>query len=63
MRTYQDLSTFHEWSDKEKDLFTVHVIKGLIMDGVRKANSGHTGGPMSSADFAYILFSLVLQLV
>ena len=57
MRTYQDLSTFHEWSDKEKDIFTVHVIKGLIMDGVRKANSGHTGGPMSSADFAYILFS------
>jgi transketolase len=27
------------------------------MDGVRKANSGHTGGPLSSSDFAYLLFS------
>ncbi len=26
------------------------------MDIVRKANSGHTGGPLSSADFAQILF-------
>ena len=28
---------------------------------VRKANSGHTGGPMSSADFATILFKDYLQ--
>lgn len=56
MKTYQDLDTFSDWSQKEKDEYTVNIIKGLIMDGVRKANSGHTGGPMSSADFATILF-------
>ena len=27
------------------------------MDATRKANSGHPGGPMSCADFAYILYS------
>ncbi len=32
------------------------VIRGLIMDGTRKANSGHPGGAMSSTDFAAILF-------
>ena len=31
------------------------------MDTVRKANSGHTGSPMSSADFATILFKDYLQ--
>ncbi|WP_285907804.1 transketolase [Pseudodesulfovibrio pelocollis] len=40
---------------------TVAVVKGLIMDGVAKANSGHPGGAMSSADFATILFSEFLE--
>ncbi len=31
-------------------------LKGLVMDATRKANSGHPGGAMSSADFAVILF-------
>lgn len=38
------------------DARAVAVIKGLVMDGTRKANSGHPGGPMSSADFAYVLY-------
>jgi transketolase len=38
------------------DQKAVNIIKGLIMDGTRKANSGHPGGAMSSADFMYILF-------
>ena len=38
------------------DLKSVNVIKGLIMDTVRASNSGHPGGAMSSADFAYVLF-------
>jgi len=38
------------------DQKAVATIKGLIMDGTRKANSGHPGGAMSSSDFAYILF-------
>ncbi|WP_018124398.1 transketolase [Desulfovibrio oxyclinae] len=41
----------------EMDQKTVAVIKGLIMDGVAKANSGHPGGAMSSADFATLLYS------
>ncbi len=42
--------------NKALDQKAVNVIKGLIMDGVRKANSGHPGGAMSSADFAYVLY-------
>jgi transketolase len=45
----------------EKDRYAVNVIKGLIMDQSRKANSGHPGGPMSSADMAYILFKEFLN--
>ena len=61
MSKYKDLDNFSTWSPEEKDHFTVSVIKGLIMDTVRKASSGHTGGPMSSADFATILFKDYLQ--
>ena len=56
MRTYAELDSFAEWSGEEKDQFTISVMKGLILDAVRHANSGHSGGPLSSADFAYILF-------
>ncbi|UCH63723.1 MAG: transketolase [Fidelibacterota bacterium] len=35
-------------------------IKGLIMDTVRKADSGHTGGALSSLDFAGLLFRDIL---
>ena len=40
---------------------TIAVVKGLIMDGIAKANSGHPGGAMSSADYATILFSEFLN--
>lgn len=40
---------------------SVSVIRGLIMDGTRKANSGHPGGAMSSTDFAFILFREFLK--
>ncbi|NOX84923.1 MAG: transketolase [Chlorobi bacterium] len=40
---------------------SVSVIRGLIMDGTRKANSGHPGGAMSSADFAFVLFKDFLK--
>ncbi|NOX38406.1 MAG: transketolase [Calditrichaeota bacterium] len=39
-----------------RDQRAIAVIKGLVMDATRKANSGHPGGPMSMADYAYILF-------
>ena len=31
--------------------FAINTAKGLIMDTVRDANSGHTGGPFSSLDY------------
>ena len=61
MPSYNDIGSFSSWTKEEKDQFTVAVIKGLIMDTVRNANSGHTGGPMSSTDFSYILFSEYLN--
>lgn len=57
MRTYKEIDNFADWSEEDKDQFTANVIKSLVMDGIWKANSGHTGGAMSSADFIYILFS------
>ena len=59
--TYKGLENFSSWDKEEKDKYTVSVIKGLVMDTVRHANSGHTGGPMSSADFIYILFKDYFQ--
>ncbi|MBT3179524.1 MAG: transketolase [Candidatus Marinimicrobia bacterium] len=61
MSKYKDLENFSIWSSEEKDQFSVSVIKGLIMDTVRHANSGHTGGSMSSSDFVYILYKEYLQ--
>ncbi|HCI15403.1 MAG: hypothetical protein QGI44_03435, partial [Candidatus Marinimicrobia bacterium] len=61
MRTYQELDTFSEWTSEERNYFSLAVTKGLIMDTIRKANSGHSGGPMSSADFAQILFTEYLN--
>ncbi len=61
MRTYKEIENFTEWSIEDKDQFAVNVIKGLVMDGVTNANSGHTGGAMSSADFIYVLFSDLLK--
>ncbi|GAB6176485.1 transketolase [Desulfobaculum senezii] len=43
------------------DAKAVNVLKALVMDATRKANSGHPGGPMSSADMAYILFKDFLR--
>lgn len=48
-------------TDSQIDLKSVNVIKGLIMDTVRTSNSGHPGGAMSSADFAYVLFKEFLN--
>ncbi len=47
---------------QDKDQNVVAVIKGLVMDAVAKAKSGHPGGAMSSADFAAILFKDYLKI-
>jgi transketolase len=52
MKTYKDLGNFNNWLEIEKNQFSISVIKGLVMDATRQANSGHPGGPMSCADFA-----------
>ena len=61
MHSYKELDSFEYWSITDKDQFSISVIKGLVMDAVRKANSGHPGGPMSSADFIYLLFKEYLK--
>jgi len=43
------------------DQRTIATLKGLVIDGVNKAKSGHPGGAMSSMDFAYLLFSEFLS--
>lgn len=43
------------------DQYAINVAKGLIMDTVRKADSGHTGGPLSSLDYTYTLFKEFLK--
>ncbi|MBE76787.1 MAG: transketolase [Candidatus Marinimicrobia bacterium] len=61
MHTYKDLDSFEYWSITDNDQFSISVIKGLVMDAVRKANSGHPRGAMSSADFIYLLFKDYLK--
>lgn len=38
-----------------------NTIRGLAIDGVQKANSGHPGMPMGTADFATLLFLKYLK--
>ncbi|MCB9759277.1 MAG: transketolase [Alphaproteobacteria bacterium] len=40
---------------------TVNTIKGLAMDAVQAANSGHPGMPMGMADAAYVLWHRFLK--
>ena len=40
---------------------TINQLKALIMDTVRGADSGHTGGPFSSLDFTYVVYNDFLK--
>jgi transketolase len=40
---------------------SVNTIRGLAMDGVQKANSGHPGMPMGAADMAYVIWQKFLR--
>jgi transketolase len=48
-----------EWSDLDKT--SVDVIRGLAMDAVEAAGSGHPGTAMSLAPAAYLLFQRLLR--
>ncbi len=39
----------------------INVIRGLSMDAVQKANSGHPGTPMALAPLAHVLWTRVMQ--
>ena len=56
MKTFREINDFSNWFLEDQDQYSISTIKGLVMDATRKANSGHPGGPMSCADFAYILY-------
>src|SRR5947209_5007451 len=48
-----------DWSDTDR--LAVDVIRGLAMDAVEAAGSGHPGTAMSLAPAAYLLFQRLLQ--
>lgn len=48
-------------STYDLDQYTINVIKGLVMDATRHADSGHPGGAMSSLDFAYTVYKDFLR--
>ncbi|MBF0443397.1 MAG: transketolase, partial [Oligoflexales bacterium] len=43
------------------DIRVTNRMRGLIIDAIDKAKSGHPGGALSSLDFAYILFTEFLR--
>ena len=48
-------------SGAELDLLSINTIRGLAMDAVQKANSGHPGMPMGAAAMAYVLWTRHLR--
>jgi transketolase len=47
--------------DAALEQLAVNTIRGLAIDGVQKANSGHPGMPMGMADAAYVLWTEFLR--
>ena len=45
----------------DPDLLAVNTIRGLCMDAIQKANSGHPGTPMGIAPVAYTLWQRFLR--
>ena len=48
-------------NQKELDQLCINTIRTLTMDGVQKAQSGHPGMPMGTADMAYVLWTRFLK--
>ena len=47
--------------DSALERTAIDVIRGLSMDAVQKANSGHPGTPMALAPLAHVLFTRVMR--
>jgi len=45
----------------ELDQRAINVIRGLAMDAVQKANSGHPGTPMALAPLAHVLWTRIMK--
>jgi transketolase len=45
----------------ELDQQGINVIRGLAMDAVQRANSGHPGTPMALAPLAHVLFTRIMR--
>jgi len=57
-----DLENFgSQLQGEELEQLAVNVIRGLSMDAVQKADSGHPGMPMGAADMAYVLWMKLLS--
>ena len=48
-------------TEPDLDQLCVNTIRGLCMDAVQKANSGHPGTPMGIAPVAYTLWQRYLR--
>jgi transketolase len=49
------------FADQALDTLCINTIRGLSMDGVQKANSGHPGLPLGAAPMAYTLWQKHLK--
>ncbi|TFE65904.1 transketolase [Methylacidiphilum caldifontis] len=61
MTKMTDISEQDLLKDSRLEQLAVNVIRGLSMDAVQKANSGHPGTPMGLADAAVILWTRFLS--
>jgi transketolase len=46
--------------DRDLERRAINVVRGLAMDAVERANSGHPGTPMALAPLAHVLFTRVM---
>jgi len=55
------MSTLTNLPYNTTDLLAANVIRGLAMDAIQKADSGHPGMPMGMADVAHVLWTRFLR--